>query len=98
MKRLLFILPAGLILFTTACTAALVAPAAMMFEENLHKHYATATNNTSDSEGQMASVPTHVSGSKNKGQGISGQHVSGKTSRGHISGGSYSHVSGGGYY
>ena len=98
MKRLLFILPAGLILLTTACTAALVAPAAIMFEKSLHKSSATATNNTPDSKGQMASVPTHVCGSANKGQGISGQHVSGKTSRGHISGGSYSHVSGGGYY
>jgi len=102
MKRLILILPAALILFTTACASALIGPAALLLEASLHGDGSSTAAKVADntSTPKANSVPTapmppaHVSGASSG----SRHHISGKVSGEHISGGSYSHISGGGYY
>ena len=95
MKRVLWIVPATLILFTTACTAALVAPTALMIMGSALEDPSSAklAKNAPASQDQSGSTAIHMSGSKD-----GNQHISGRPLNGHISGGSYQHMSGGGYY
>ena len=106
MKRVMFIVSAVLVLFTTACAAALIAPAA--FAPAAFMLTPDSSGNSSDAviadktsnfkKEEMGLTPFHVSGSEPKSKPKStAKHISGKASGKHISGGSR-HVSGSDYY
>ena len=98
MKQALLIISTALILFTTACAAAMLIPAAVVLHSSV------------DGDSQETKVAENVPASdlkKDPGTGtahISGAlkprlHVSGGASQGnHISGRSFNHISGGIFY
>ena len=99
MKQTLLIVSAMLILFTSACAAALLVPAAIIVEGTAgyqsSQELKIAENTPKSSIEQTGDVaPAHVSGTMK-----SGIHICGKMiQKNHISGKSFDHVSGGSFY
>ena len=104
MKHALLIVSAMLILFTTACAAAMLVPATLVVLEsasNDESHDTKVAENisTSSPEQNGKNAPAHISGSMKP-----EIHISGKTKERkylhnlHISGKTFNHVSGGSYY